>query len=49
MDGKGKAPPSGGRIWLAGLSILSVSTIAAAGASARNLNDFNDSTAVAFS
>jgi hypothetical protein len=47
MDGKGKAPPADGRILLVGLSFLGLSTIAPAGASARNLNDFNGSTAVA--
>jgi hypothetical protein len=49
MDGKGKAPPAVGRIWLVGLSFLGLSTIASAGASSRNPNDFNDSTAVASS
>ncbi len=29
MDGKGKAPPSAGRMWLVGLAVLAISHIPA--------------------
>jgi hypothetical protein len=45
-DGKGKAPPAGGRIWLAGLSSWSLQSLASAGASRRKLNEINAPAAV---
>ena len=40
MDGKIKAPPSAGRMWLVGLEIFGVWHTGPAGAFARNANDF---------
>jgi hypothetical protein len=41
MEGKIKAPPSGGRIWLVGLEFFGIQTTQSAGASAGNTNVFN--------
>src|SRR6185295_4969738 len=49
LDGKGKAPPPDGRIWLVGLSFAGPPAFAPAGASPGNLNDFNAVTAIAAS
>jgi hypothetical protein len=46
MDGKIKAPPPARRMWLAGLEIFDIQPIPAAGASARNVNDFNVPSAI---
>ena len=46
MDGKIKAPPAGGRMWLVGLEILGILPSQAAGAFARNTNNFNVTSAI---
>ena len=46
MDGKIKAPPSAGRMWLVGLEIFGVWPTEPAGAFARNTNDFNAPSAI---
>ena len=46
MDGKIKAPPPAGRISLVGLEIFGGWHTRPAGASARNTNDFNTTTAI---
>ena len=42
MDGKGKAPPPGGRKWLVGLDILDIVPLPHAIAPDEFLNQFND-------
>ena len=46
MDGKIKAPPSAGRMWLAGLQIFGIWYTPPAGAYARNANDSNTPSAI---
>jgi hypothetical protein len=46
MDGKIKAPPPAGRMWLVGLEIFAIRATRPAGASARKSNDFNPATAI---
>jgi hypothetical protein len=46
MDGKIKAPPSAGRMWLFGVEIFGVSDTGPAGAFARNTNNFNVPSAI---
>jgi len=46
MDGKIKAPPSAGRMWLAGLEIVGIWHTQPAGAYARNANDSNAPSAI---
>jgi hypothetical protein len=48
-DGKGKAPPPDGRIWLVGLGFARLPVFGPAGASAGNLNNFKAAAAVATS
>jgi type IV secretory pathway VirD2 relaxase len=45
-EGKIKAPPPAGRMWLVGLKIFDIQPIPPAGASARNANDFNVPSAI---
>ena len=45
-DGKIKAPPSAGRMWLAGLQIFGIWYTPPAGAYARNANDSNTPSAI---
>jgi hypothetical protein len=40
MEGKIKAPPPAGRMWLVGLKIFGIQAIWLAGAFVRNANDF---------
>ena len=46
MDGKIKAPPPALRMWLVVLQIFRIQPTRAAGASPRNANGFNASTAI---
>ena len=46
MDGKIKAPPPAGRMWLVVLEIFGVWHTGPAGAFARNINDFNAPSAI---
>ena len=46
MDGKIKAPPSAGRMWLVGLVIFGIQASRPAGASAGTANDFNAPSAI---
>ena len=46
MDGKIKAPPPAGRMWLVGLEIFGVWHTGPAGAFSRNANDFNLTSAI---
>ena len=46
MDGKIKAPPPAGRMWLVGLEIFGIQPTGPAGAFARNANDFNAPSAI---
>ena len=46
MDGKIKAPPPAGRMWLVGLENFGILSTEPAGTFARNINDFNVSTAI---
>ena len=46
MEGKIKAPPPAGRMWLVGLEIFDIQPIRPAGAFARNVNDFNAPSAI---
>jgi hypothetical protein len=46
MDGKIKAPPSAGRMWLAGLEIFDSRPIQPAGAFHQNANEFKSPSAI---
>jgi hypothetical protein len=46
-DGKGKAPPSAGRMWLVGLRYFGITSHRPAGALDRNTNYFNKLCAIA--
>ena len=46
MDGKIKAPPSAGRMWLVRLEIFAIQAIQPAGAFHQNANDFKSPSAI---
>ena len=46
MDGKIKAPPSAGRMWLFGVEIFGVWHTGPAGAFSRNIHNFNALSAI---